>query len=77
MKKANPLDRPRSLNEFLATAKTYIMYEGQLYNDNVNKSRKEDPIAESSEKSFQEKKEEGKLAHDNNGPIGCFSEYTP
>lgn len=55
MKKVVQLDHPRSLNKFLAISKTYIMYDEQLYNLNLNKSRKQDPAAESSEKPFQEK----------------------
>jgi hypothetical protein len=40
VKKAVRLDRPRTLNEFLAIAKIYIRYEEELYADSLNKSRK-------------------------------------
>lgn len=71
LKKAVRLDRPRTLNEFLAIVKIYIAYEEELYVDNLNKSRKEEPAAESSKKPFHEKKREGKR------PNGHFTEYTP
>jgi len=61
IKKVVQLDRPRTLNEFLAIAKTYIWYEEELYADSLNKSRKEEPAVESSKK----------------GLVGCFTEYTP
>jgi hypothetical protein len=48
VKKVILLDRPRTLNEFLAIAKIYIRYEEELYADSLNKSKKEDPAAESS-----------------------------
>jgi len=60
-KKAVWLDRPRTLNEFLAIAKIYIRYEEELYADNLNKSRKEELAVESSRKPFQDKKKEGKV----------------
>jgi len=57
VKKAVCLDRPRTLNEFLAIAKIYITYEEEMYADSLNKSKKEEPAAESSKKPFHEKKE--------------------
>jgi hypothetical protein len=48
-----------------------------LYADNHNKSRKEEPAAESSKKPFHEKKKEGKETRESNGPVGRFTEYTP
>lgn len=75
VKKVVQLDRPRTLNEFLAIAKTYIRYEEELYTDNLNKSRKEEHAFESSKKPFQEKKKEGKPAHEGEGPVGRFTEY--
>jgi len=48
VKKVVCLDRPRTLNEFVAIAKIYIRYEKELYANNLNKSRKEEPAAESS-----------------------------
>jgi len=56
VKKTIRLDRPRTLNEFLAIAKIYIRYEEELYADSLNESRKEEPVAESSKKPFHEKK---------------------
>ena len=55
VKKVVHLDRPGSLNEFLAISKTYIRYEEELYADSL-KSKKEDPPAESSKKPFHDKK---------------------
>jgi len=52
VKKAVRLDRPRTLIEFLAIAKMYIRYEEELYADNLNKTRKEEPATESSRKPF-------------------------
>ena len=46
VKKVVRLDRPRTLNEFLAIAKIYITYEEELYADNLNKPRKEEPVAD-------------------------------
>lgn len=66
-----------TLNEFLATAKTYIRYEEELYADILNKSRKEDPVGESSKMLFQEKKKEGIPAQEGKRPVGRFMEYTP
>jgi len=60
VKKSVHLDRPRTLNEFLAIAKIYIKYEEELYADSLNKSRKEEPAAEFSRKPFHDKKKEGK-----------------
>jgi len=56
VKKFVRLDRPRTLNEFLEIAKIYIAYEEELYADNLNKYRKEEPATESSKKPFHEKK---------------------
>jgi len=77
VKKAVRLDHPRTLNEFLAITKIYIMYEEELYANNLNKSRKEESAAESSKKPFQEKKKEAKLAREAKEPNGRFTEYTP
>jgi len=77
VKKVVRLDRPRTLNEFVAIAKIYIAYEEELYADNFNKSRKEEPAAESSKKPFHEKKKEGKVGREGKGPNGRFTEYTP
>jgi hypothetical protein len=71
VKKVVRLDSPRTLNEFLAIAKIYIAYEEELYADSLNKSRKEEPAAE----SF--KKREGKPAREGKRPNGHFTEYTP
>jgi len=54
VKKVVYLDRPTTLNEFLAIAKIYITYEEELYADNLNKSWKEEPAVESSKKIFTE-----------------------
>ena len=40
VKKYVLLDRPRTLNEFLAVAKIYIKHEGELYANNLNKLRR-------------------------------------
>jgi len=77
VKKVVRLDRPRTLNEFLAIANIYIRYDEELYADNLNKSRKEEPAAESSKKPFHEKKKEGKVGREGKGPNGRFTEYTP
>ena len=77
VKKVVRLDRPRTFNEFLAIAKIYIRYEEELYVDNLNKSRKEEPAGESSKKPFHEKKKEGKTTRESKGPTGRFTEYTP
>ena len=77
VKKAVRLDRPRTLNEFLAIAKIYIRYEEELYADNLNKSRKEEPVVEFSKNPFHEKKKEGKVAREGKGPNGRFTKYTP
>ena len=77
VKKDVRLDRPRTLNEFLAIAKIYIIYEEELYADILNKSRKEDPDAESPKNPFHEKKKEGKVAREGKGPNCRFTEYTP
>jgi len=77
VKKAVRLDRPRTLNEFLAIAKIYIAYEEELYADNLNKSRKEEPAAESSKMPFHEKKMEEKVTREGKRPNGHFTEYTP
>jgi hypothetical protein len=62
VKKVVHLDRLRSFNEILAIANTYIRYEEELYADNLNKSNKEEPAAESSKKPFHDKKKKGKPA---------------
>jgi hypothetical protein len=77
VKKDALLDRPRTLNEFLAIVKIYIAYEEALYTDNLNKVRKEEPAAESSKKPFHEKKKESKAARESKRPSGHFTEYTP
>jgi len=77
VKKAIRLDRSRNLNELLAIAKIYIIYEDELYADNLNKPRKEEPAAESSRKPFQEKKKEGKTVSEGKAPSGRFTEYKP
>jgi hypothetical protein len=77
VKKVVRLDRPRTLNEFLAIAKIYIAYEEELYADSLNKTRKEEPAAESSKKPFQEKKKEGKAARESKRHNGHFTEYIP
>jgi len=77
LKKAVCLDRPRTLNEFLAIAKIYMAYEEELYADNLNKSRQEEPAAESSKKPFHEKKREGQVTREGKRPNGHFTEYTP
>ena len=59
VKKVVQLDHPRTFNEFLAIAKTYIRYEQKLYVDSLNKNRREEPTAESSKNPFHEKKKEG------------------
>jgi hypothetical protein len=77
VKKVVRLDRPRTLNEFLASAKIYIAYKEELYADILNKSRKEEPAAESSKNPFHEKKREGKVTRQGKRPNGHFTEYTP
>jgi hypothetical protein len=77
VKKVVLLDRPRTLNEFLAIAKIYIAYEEALYKDSLSKVRKEEPDAESSKKPFHEKKREGKATRESKRPNGHFTEYTP
>jgi len=77
VKKAIRLDRPRTLNKFLAIAKIYIAYKEELYADNLNKSRKDEPASESSKKPFHEKKREGKVTREGKRPNGHFTEYTP
>jgi len=77
VKKAVRLDRPRTLYEFLAIAKIHITYEEELYADNLNKPRKEEPVVESSRKPFQEKKKEGRAVREGKAPSGRFTEYTP
>jgi len=77
VKKAIRLDRPRTHNKLLAIVKIYITYEKKLYADNLNKPRKEEPAAESSRKSFQEKKKEDKAFREGKAPSGRFTEYTP
>ena len=76
-KESSPPGSPRTLNEFLAIAKIYIAYEEELYADNLNKSRKEEPVAESSKKPFHEKKKEGRVTREGKRPNGHFTEYTP
>jgi len=75
--KALRLDRPRTLNEFIAIAKFYIRYEEELYVDILNKSRKKVHVAESSKKPFHKKKKEGEVAREGKGPNSRFTEYTP
>jgi len=77
VKKAVRLDRLRTLNKFLAIAKIYIRYEEELYADNLNNSRKEEPATESSEKPFPEKKKEGKVTCESKAPNGRFTKFTP
>jgi len=77
VKKVVRMDRPSTLNEFLAIAKIYITYEKELYADSLNKPKKEEPAAESSRKPFQEKKKEGKIVREGKEPSGRFTEYTP
>ncbi|XP_039687013.1 uncharacterized protein [Medicago truncatula] len=77
VKKVVSLDRPWTLNEFLEIAKIYIAYEEELYADSLNKSRKEEPAAESSKNPFHEKKREGKATREGKRPNGHFTEYTP
>jgi len=68
VRKVVRMDRPRTLNEFLAIAKIYITYEEELYADSLNKPRKEEPVAESSRNPFQEKKKEGKAVLEGKAP---------
>lgn len=77
IKKAVQLDQPRTINEFLRILKFYIRYKGQLYTDNLNKERKEDPQHKSSENPFYEKKKEVKPSREGKRPIGYFDKYTP
>jgi hypothetical protein len=77
VKKVVLLDRPRTLNEFLAIAKIYIAYEEALYVDNLNKFRNEEPASESSKKPFHEKKKEDKAIRESKRPNSHFTEYTP
>ena len=77
VKKVVRLDRPRTLNEFLAIAKIYTRYEEELYVDSLNKSKKEDPAVESSRKPLPEIKKEGKIAHEGKAPSSRFTEYKP
>jgi len=72
-KKTIRLDRPRTLNEFLAIAKIYIKYEEELYADSLNKTRKEEPVVESSIKPFQYKTKEGKVTREGKVPNGRFT----
>jgi hypothetical protein len=77
VKKVVRLDPPRTLNEFPAIVKIYIAYEEELYADNLNKSRKEEPTAETSKKPFHEKKKEGKTSWESKRLNGHLTEYTP
>ena len=77
VKKAVRLDRPRTLNEFLAITKIYIRYEEELHSDNLNNSRKEDPAAESSKNPFYEKKKERKIVREGKAPSGRFTSTHP
>jgi len=77
VKKDVCLDRPRNRNEFLAIANIYIAYEEELYANRLNKSRKEEPAAESSKKLSHKKKKEGKVTREGKRPNGHFTEYTP
>jgi len=77
VKKVVRLDRPRTLNEFLTIAKIYITYEDELYEDNLNKPRKEEPAVESSRKPFQEKKKEGKEVREGKHPVGTSRNILP
>jgi len=60
VKKVVRLDRPRTLNEFLEIAKIYMRYEEELYADSLNKTRKEEPIAESSRKPSKKERRKAK-----------------
>jgi len=77
VKKDVRLDRPRTLNEFLAIAKIYIRYEEELYADSLNKTRKKEPATESSKKPFPERKKEVKVVREGKTPSGRFTEYKP
>jgi len=77
VKKAIRMGRPRPLNKFLAIAKIYIRYEEELYADNLNKSRKEEPGVESSKKPFHGKRKEGEVSREGKGPNDRFTKYTP
>ena len=77
VKKVVRLDRPRTLNEFLAIAKIYIRYEEELYADSLNKTRKKEPATESSKKPFPERKKEVKVVREGKTPSGRFTEYKP
>jgi len=71
------IDRPRTLNEFLAIAKIYIRYEKKLYADSLNKSKKGEPAYESSRKPFNERKKVGKVTREGKAPNGRCTEYRP
>jgi len=60
VKKVVHLYRPSTLNEFLAIAKIYNRYEKELYGNNLNKSRKEEPVAESPESPSMRKRRKAK-----------------
>jgi len=77
VKKVVPLDLPETYNQLLAIVKTYFMYEEEVYADNLNKTWKEELVAESSKKPFHNKKKEGKAASEGKGPVSRFAEYTP
>jgi len=77
VKKAVCFDRPETYNHLLAIVNTYIRYEEEVYADNLNKVKKEEPAAESSKKPFHDKKREGKVACEGKRPEGRFTEYTP
>jgi len=77
IKKVVRVGRPRTLNEFLAIAKIYIRYEEELYADSLNKSRKEEPVAESFRNPFHDKKKGDKVAREGKPPNSRFTEYTP
>jgi len=70
VKKDFHLDLARTLNEFLMIATIYIKYEEELYADGLNKSRKEEPAAESSRNPFQDKKKEDKVPPEGKAPNG-------
>ena len=56
IKKVVRLGRPGTYNQLLAIAKTYIRYKEEVFTDNLNKSKKDEPAAESSKKPFHDKK---------------------
>jgi hypothetical protein len=77
VKKVVRLDRPGTYIKLLEIVKSYIRYDEEVYADNLNKSRKEEPAAKPSKKPFHDKKKEGKSTREGKGPIVRFTEYTP